>query len=389
MPLVPGYHYGFAGPIGAHPIARELPPATSHNALGGFIGTLGEVAAPGDPDFAEIDNSRTYVIRIHRAHPMTNAAVQGAGGQRPYLLVSSDDGAATDAANARPADPSALPVAPPGTRTLRFEGVWVGSADDMRHEFVLERAVSRASGFDWDEVVLREATFDPGGVRGDGSPIAPLRLLVRGRVKRLVIERCIVGPILVERVDDCAESGFVEELVIHDSVVDAQGFDDHMAIDCVTGRVEIQRVTVFGNVDVALAQISDSIITGTLSVLNQQQSCLRFSAVSPGGILPRSFEAFGPARPSEGIVETAIARAFFTSLRFGDPGYGLLSLLAPIEIGQGAENGSEMGAFSSLLRPIRLNSIVSKVDEFKPAGVIAQYMLQGEEAPLHPDDEDS
>jgi hypothetical protein len=41
-----------------------------------------------------------------------------------------------------------------------------------------------------------------------------------------------------------------------------------------------------------------------------------------------------------------------------------------------------MGAFSALLRPIHLNSIQNKVDEFKPAGVIAQYILEGEHAPL-------
>ncbi len=85
-------------------------------------------------------------------------------------------------------------------------------------------------------------------------------------------------------------------------------------------------------------------------MLNQQASCLRFSAVSPGGSLPRLFEVFGPPRASEFIAGTPIVPAFFTSLRFGDPGYAQLSVVAPLEIAQGAENGSEMGSFSSLLR---------------------------------------
>jgi hypothetical protein len=275
------------------------------------------------------------------------------------------------------------------TRSFRVEGIWLASNDDLQPDFVIARASPAGTGFDWDEIVFRGSTLDPGGVRGDESIITPLRLRIIGRIRRLVIDHCITGPILVEQLEDCAESGFVEELVIRDSIVDAQQFDPEMAIDCVTGRVVLERVTVFGDVDVALIEASDSIILGSLTALNQQESCLRFSAVSPGGSLPRLFEVFGPGRPSESIEPTPIVPEFFTSLRFGDPGYALLSVVAPVEMSEGAENGSEMGAFSSLLRPIRLNSIVNKVDEFKPAGVIAQYILQGENAPFPREDEET
>lgn len=372
MPIAEGYHYGFAGPVGAHPVARELPPSTRSESGGGVL------AAPlQNGDVLQIEDSRTYTLTIHRAHPLTNAAVQAKADQRPYVKLVSDDGSAGDAANLRP------DVGVSGeTRSFRLEGVWVGSEPGVRPDIMIERAVPAGSGFDWDEIVLRGATVDPGGKRGDGTTITPMRLRVLGRVHRLVIEQCIVGPILVEQLEDCSESGFVEELVIRDSIVDALPFAELLAptnaIDCVTGRVVLERVTVLGNVDVALIEASDSIILGTISALNQQASCLRFSAVSPGGSLPRTFEVFGPGNPGELVPETPIIPAFFSSLRFGDPGYATLSVVAPIEISEGAENGSEMGAFSSLLRPIHLNSIQNKVDEFKPAGVIAQYVLEGE-----------
>lgn len=375
MPIAEGYHYGFAGPVGAHPIARELEAATRSESGGGVL------AAPlQNGEVLELEDSRTYTLTIHRAHPLTNAALQAKGDQRPYVKLVSDDGSAGDAANLRPA------VGVSGeTRSFRLEGVWVGSEPGVRPDILIERASPAGSGFDWDEIVLRGATVDPGGTRGDGTMITPLRLRILGRVHRLIIDQCIVGPILVEQLSDCSESGFVEELVIRDSIVDALPFNELLspinpinAIDCVTGRVVLERVTVLGNVDVALIEASDSIILGTLSALNQQASCLRFSAVSPGGSLPRMFEVFGPGNPGELVPETPIIPAFFSSLRFGDPGYATLSVVAPIEISQGAENGSEMGAFSSLLRPIHLNSIQNKVDEFKPAGVIAQYVLEGE-----------
>jgi hypothetical protein len=372
MPIAEGYHYGFAGPVGAHPVAREPETATRHESGGGVL------AAPlQNGEVLQFEDSRTYTLTIHRADPLTNAAVQAKGDQRPYVKLVSDDGSAGDAANLRPT------VGVSGeTRSFRLEGVWVGSEPGVRPDISIERASPAGTGFDWDQIVLRGATVDPGGLRGDGTVITPMRLRIRGRVQRLVIEQCIIGPILVEQLEDCSESGFVEELVIRDSIVDALPFSELLAptnaIDCVTGRVVLERVTVLGNVDVALIEASDSIILGTINALNQQASCLRFSAVSPGGSRPRTFEVFGPGNPGELVPETPIVPAFFSSLRFGDPGYATLSVVAPIEISQGAENGSEMGAFSSLLRPIHLNSIQNKVDEFKPAGVIAQYVLEGE-----------
>jgi hypothetical protein len=380
MPFVPGYHYGFAGPIGAHPVARELPPPTEPLITGG-----GVLPPPllQNGRVLQIHDSRTYTLTINDAAPLTNAALQATAGHRPYVRLTTS-GVGTEAAVLAPAVPAVNQ-----TRSFRVEGIWLASADDSRPDFVIARASPAGSGFDWDEIVFRGATLDPGGVRGDGTDITPLRLRIVGRIKRLVIDHCITGPILVEQLADCAESGFVEELVIRDSIVDAQEFDPRTAIDCVTGRVVLERVTVLGDVDVALVEASDSIILGTLTALNQQQSCLRFSAVSPGGSLPRLFEVFGPARPGENVPATPIEPQFFTSLRFGDPGYALLSVVAPREISEGAENGSEMGAFSSLLRPIRLNSIVNKVDEFKPAGVIAQYILQGENAPFPREDEET
>jgi hypothetical protein len=387
------YHYGFPWPIGAHPRARDLPEPTHTFTGGGALPTLGSQAVNGLHSL-QLDDNRSYSLTIHRAHTLLNAAVQGKGGTRPYITLGTDDAIPGAAAIARPADPpGTIPDPPDGSelRTLRIEGVWMASGDqppgNARPDFVIDRAEHAADMPDWSDVTIRDATFDPGGTRADGAPITALRIVVRGRVRRLRIERCILGPIEVEQDEaNCANSGAVEELIIHDSIVDGQRLASRQAIACVTGRVELQRVTVLGNVRATLLDASDSIITGELDVSNQQQSCLRFSAVSPGGNLPRSFETFGPARASEGTLETAIVPAFFVSLRFGDPGYASLSLLAPVEIRQGAESGSEMGAFSSSLRPIRLKSTLDKVDEFKPAGVIAQYMLQGEEAPLEPNE---
>jgi hypothetical protein len=82
--------------------------------------------------------------------------------------------------------------------------------------------------------------------------------------------------------------------------------------------------------------------------------------------LPQQFESR--------LFEPGIPNHFFVSRRFGDPGYAQLSETAPAELVRGAENRSEIGAFNSLLNPIKLDDLKAKVNEFMPFGLIAQYI---------------
>jgi hypothetical protein len=68
--------------------------------------------------------------------------------------------------------------------------------------------------------------------------------------------------------------------------------------------------------------------------------------------------------------------SYFSSLRYGDPTYCQLSQVAPEALQAGGEGGTEMGVFSSLNRPIRVASILTKIDEFAPVGVLPQLVFQ-------------
>ena len=98
-----------------------------------------------------------------------------------------------------------------------------------------------------------------------------------------------------------------------------------------------------------------------------QEGCVRFSAVSDGSSVPRPYCS----------VTIAAAAALLTSTRFGDPGYGQLletadrtitSGAAGATITEGADSGSEMGAFSSQLAPIKERGLLIKYDEYMPLG---------------------
>lgn len=96
-----------------------------------------------------------------------------------------------------------------------------------------------------------------------------------------------------------------------------------------------------------------------------QTGCFRYSAAPANSRLPRPYESF--------LFEQD-TNHWFTSRRFGDPGFAQLSDTAPNNLVRGAENGSEMGAFSGLLNPTKLDGLKAKIDEYMPFGLIPIFI---------------
>jgi hypothetical protein len=386
VPLVDRYVYGFSGPVGAGPYPRTLPvpePALPPVTGGGVLPELSSLD-PADPVLT-IGDSLTYTLAIPSTPPLQSPSIvlQSNEGERPYVLVSGDAATVNDPATAASLTTAVLSNdAKPNQ--IQIDGIWFASADDNGvGDFVIERAAAAGvqTGLDWDQIIIRHCTFDPGGKRADKSTIIPLRLLVAGRVRQLIITRSILGAIAVQPADDKHPGGLIEELIIVDSIVDASHAQPtgnplrQVAIDDIDGKVTLRGVTVFGDIRAGVLDATDTLVDGQLIVANTQDSCFRFSAASPGPStrpMPKLFNA---------VVDQEIETFFFTSKVFGNPGYAQLSRVAPPAIAAGAENASEMGAFSFLLSPIHLASIIAKVDEFGPLGLLAQYILE-DEAPI-------
>lgn len=142
-----------------------------------------------------------------------------------------------------------------------------------------------------------------------------------------------------------------------------------------SGDTQIERSTILGPVYVHQIDVSESILGDVAWAENSQHGCVRFSAWSTGSVLPRKYES----------VEIAPGAALFTSRAFGQPGYAQLRSdadrfirpasggsagLAPDSIREGAQNGSEMGAFHGELGAIKERSLQIKFEEFMPVGLI-------------------
>jgi hypothetical protein len=318
------YNYGFPAPIGAGTYSRAafLSVPTVPVVSGG-----GAIAA-GDFDPAgvtEIGDSFTYGPVASKGG-ITKMLAEAKDGERPYLRLTAS-WTLTGAAGAM----------------LTLDGLWVGASGNF--------AVILDGTF--DTVTLSHMTLDPGGTDAQGNPIAPVRLRINGDVQTLIIDHSIAGPI------EIGGAGSVETITISDSII---GGDVTLPV----ASIKIRRATIFGAVTVDRMDASEALITGKADVADTQDGCFRFSAALTGSRVPRRFE-------SHFIGDVP---HFFTSRRFGQPGFAQLSQSAPSFLERGAENGSEVGAYNSLNNPIRLDGLKAKVDEYLPFGLIPIYIFE-------------
>ena len=177
------------------------------------------------------------------------------------------------------------------------------------------------------------------------------RLLIKGRVRVLVIERSITGPIV-------DKTGQLESLIVRDSIIQATE-PQAQALDVKGGEVTLERTTVLGTSKVHRLDASECILNDVAKVDDAQHGCVRFSAWAKKSILPRKYES----------VSIEAGAGLFASLDFGQPAYAQLLATADGDITEGAEDGSEMGAFAREKSAIKERSLLIKYQEYLPLGL--------------------
>lgn len=167
----------------------------------------------------------------------------------------------------------------------------------------------------------------------------------------------------------------VQGLHIADSIIDHPKGGD--AIQALGTLADIQRTTVFGTAHVQSLEAGNSIFSDIVTVDRRQAGCVRFSALRQGSDTPRRFRC-QPDLALKDVTDplkqaTILARMVpsFTSERYGDPGYAQLGRTCGMEIRSGAEDGSAMGAFSSLREPQREANLQTSLPEYLRFGLEA------------------
>jgi hypothetical protein len=308
-------------------------------------------------------DSRTYrpITAGSQIKVKADARRWAADRQRPFLLLRPQP------------DKSAIEIhADVDGVSLELSGLWLGS--ELRGDAAGGSLVELRLTGQFDRVVLSDMTLDPGGLRaappGDAPEVIPhVRLVLDGQVEDLVLDRCILGSVHDAPGSSGSSVGCTAARVaITDSLVlpDAANPADP-ALSLVSADVTVERSTVLGSCRLGRAEISDSVIDGTLEVQDAQNSCLRFSMVRSGARTPSPYECV--------VLPDGLPPGSFESVRFGDPGLGVLTPTCPESVREGGEDGTEMGVFNRALVPIKHADLRAKIAELAPVQAVVQLLV--------------
>jgi hypothetical protein len=212
------------------------------------------------------------------------------------------------------------------------------------------------------QLTLRRCTFvAPGGVAPDSAHLTDLLVPPSpdGQAIDLTVDHCVVGAIR----RDGGTGNWPGMVTVRDSIVSG-----NLAADTLL----IERSTVFGDARADTVELaSDTIFLGALTVKFAQRGCVRYSYVPAGSTTPPRFRCQPDLATSASGLTSDQAQAIrdrvapsFVSRRFGDPGFGQLSLACDEQILRGASDGGELGAFQSLHGTQRRDNLSASLDEY-------------------------
>jgi len=221
---------------------------------------------------------------------------------------------------------------------------------------------------------VRHCTLPPGNSQAiedvAAQPAQP-RLVVQMPGVTIHVERCIIGSI---RANDEAR------MRISNSIVDA-GDEKEIAYSGVSTKIgaplTVENSTIIGRVATRIMELASNTIffaapkrlpgdKPPVEAQRLQEGCVRFSYVPPSSRLPRLHRC-QPANESDATR----VRPQFNSLVYGKAAYCQLSQHCAIEIRQGSDVESEMGAFHNLYQPQREINLRTRLNEYLRFGLEA------------------
>jgi hypothetical protein len=247
-------------------------------------------------------------------------------------------------------------------------------------------------------VVLRNCTLVPGHTRTpSGQPAQPgwASLLVLDPFARVVIERCVLGPVVavegsrVELTDSAVDASAVAAVAItgRPRVVGGlravTGVADMAVGDGTTaaGEVDLHECTVIGGIRCIQLDASNSLLVATrppgdprkaaVHASRRQVGCVRYSFLPDDSRTGKKYRCVPRPEDPQAVRRATTPR--FTSLRYGDPAYLQLATTTPDAIRAGADDDSEMGATHLLFTPQRESNLLLRLEEYLRFGLEAGF----------------
>jgi hypothetical protein len=260
------------------------------------------------------------------------------------------------------------------------------------------------------KLTIRHCTLVPGLALGpDGSPLfadSPSLIVEQPGVK-VEIEHSILGGIrAVEGTEVSVSDSIVDAtsetgIAYADPAVDGGGPAPTVE-EAAGGTLSLENVTVIGKVSAKLFEyVSNTIFQARLGQADvwttpvrserKQAGCVRFSFLPEGARTPRRYrcqpelairQAIAAALDKDPLLDLAAKASIaigvrdrvhplFNELRYGTAAYCLLRPSCPEEIGVGADDESEMGAFHGVYAPQREINLKIRLEEYLRFGLEA------------------
>ncbi len=365
------FHNGFSGDVGGGPYDRRRRVPTGQ--LRGF--------GPDTVADPEAHGTLIQVSAISGVGDLATAVAMWTGMSKPDAVIQIEDdrtyvGDLT--INMGGADRLVIQAKNFRAPTVVGDITVTGAAPDARLvlDGLLVEGRLRLEG-NLEALRLAHCTLVPGRTLGDdGLPVSTNASSVvattSNRALTLTHYRSITGPIRLPEE--------MEGLIVREGIVDGMATSAIARFNTTVRAgppTEMYSATLMGAVHLrSLEMATEVIFTDQVRVERTQGGCVRFSYVPPGSRTPRRYRCQPHlALSEEGLTPAEKARIrdrlvpSFTSIHYGDPGYAQLAVTCPAEIRTGAEDESEMGAFSFLRQPQRETNLRIRLDEYLPFGL--------------------
>ncbi|HPE49914.1 MAG TPA: hypothetical protein PLS83_00300 [Methanothrix soehngenii] len=394
------YHYGFSADMGGGEYPRKLRRTTGREIyrVGPFesFQKIGDALNQWNDDKIEDGKKRDAIIEIEDS---------GAYAEKIKITLESGDRLELRAANGKRPVIRLLNWETNRPDSLKIIGT---GGDGGPASIVLDGLVVTGRGVkvtgELTEVKIRHCTLVPGWMQEDERQLhksAAPSLRLKNTTARLSIESSILGPVLINQDEVQTDPLSVS---ITDSILDATG-PEKKALDAsgcpvAFAKLTVLRSTIYGETQVNSIDLAENcIFFGKVTVCRRQEGCMRFCYLGPGSRTPRRYNcqpdlvehaAEEEIRIDAGGLGSALSTLSdvelkeeikaakererrrvvpqFNSTHYGRHDYFQLADSCAEEIKRGADDQSEMGAFHDLYQPHREANLLTRIEEYTPAG---------------------
>jgi uncharacterized Zn-binding protein involved in type VI secretion len=234
-------------------------------------------------------------------------------------------------------------------------------------------------------IQILDSTLVPGlALTSVGDPVSPGDPSIRVTAVEvsLTVLRSITGPIvadpggstrvcssIVDATSSCCVGYAAADLA-------SAGADLHIEDSTVIGKVHTRTMQLASNTIFFARRPRRDPWPAAIWVSRRQTGCVRFCWLPFESITPRRYLCIPPGAASEAALTPK-----FVSLRFGRPGYALLSGDVPLAIWHGADNGSQIGVYYQIQETEAVRNVQLRAPEYLPVALESGIFLH----PSHPD----